>query len=69
MGTPLLGTKVLASPLQSNLMTPRTQQLYAFGESASSDLEKVRNYFNSKSQPNVGGVPNLKNNYISSIRA
>lgn len=48
MGTPLLGSKVMASPLQSNLMTPRTHQLYAFGESASGDLEKVGNYFKQK---------------------
>lgn len=40
--TPMIA-KNLVSPLC--IMTPKTQQLYYFGESASSDLNKVGNIF------------------------
>lgn len=42
IGTPMVPKNFLKSPLTTNtFMTPRTVQLYAFGESASGDLDKI----------------------------
>jgi hypothetical protein len=61
-GTPIM-PRVLASPL----MTPRTVQLYAFGESASGELDKVSSIFNRMGGNMQPPTTSLKNQLVKNI--
>ncbi len=81
LGTPLIGNKVMASPLIPRLMTPRTEQLYAFGETPSSALEKISSKFINKGSNGSGklmqpppfsslgsGAESVKNTFLQNIK-